>query len=74
MSSFASTYKNQLSLYLHLGKFRLCTLVLFTTLVGYGLGVNKWDLFEIFSLLLGTLLTAMGANGLNQWWERDRDV
>ena len=74
MSSFASTYRNQLSLYLQLGKFRLCTLVLFTTLAGYGLGVNRWDLFEIFSLSLGTLLTAMGANGLNQWWERDRDV
>jgi len=74
MPSFTDTYRNQLSLYFQLGKFRLCTLVLFTTLVGYGLGVNKWDLFEIFSLLLGTLLTAMGANGLNQWWERERDA
>ncbi len=74
MSNFATIYKNQLNLYLQLGKFRLCTLVLFTTLVGYGLGVNKWDLLEIFCLLLGTLLTAMGANGLNQWWERDRDA
>jgi heme O synthase-like polyprenyltransferase len=38
MSNFATIYKNQLNLYLQLGKFRLCTLVLFTTLVGYGLG------------------------------------
>jgi protoheme IX farnesyltransferase len=74
MFRFASNYRNQFRLYLQLGKFRLCTLVLFTTLVGYGLGVNKWDTFEFFSLLLGTLLTAMGANGLNQWWERDRDA
>jgi protoheme IX farnesyltransferase len=74
MPNFASINKNQLSLYLQLGKFRLCSLVLFTTLIGYGLGVNQWDLIEIFSLLLGTLLTAMGANGLNQWWERDRDA
>jgi protoheme IX farnesyltransferase len=74
MFRFASNYRNQFRLYLQLGKFRLCTLVLFTTLVGYGLGVNKWDMFEFFSLLLGTLLTAMGANGLNQWWERDRDA
>jgi protoheme IX farnesyltransferase len=74
MSNFITTYRSRLRLYLQLGKFRLCTLVLFTTLVGYGLGVNKWDLFEIISLLLGTLLTAMGANGLNQWWERDRDA
>ena len=74
MPSIANTCRNQFRLYLQLGKFRLCTLVLFTTLVGYGLGVNEWDLFEFFSLLLGTLLTAMGANGLNQWWERDRDA
>jgi protoheme IX farnesyltransferase len=74
MFSFTTTYRQQLDLYLQLGKFRLCTLVLFTTLVGYGLGVNQWDPFEIFSLLLGTMLTAMGANGLNQWWERDRDA
>jgi protoheme IX farnesyltransferase len=74
MSKFTSTYKSQLSLYMQLGKFRLCTLVLFTTIVGYGLGVDKWEMFKIFSLLLGTLLTAMGANGLNQWWERDRDA
>ncbi|MFT7412218.1 MAG: protoheme IX farnesyltransferase [Paraglaciecola sp.] len=74
MSRFSTTYNNQFRIYLQLGKFRLCTLVLFTTFVGYGLGVNKWDLFEIISLLLGTLLTAMGANGLNQWWERDRDA
>jgi protoheme IX farnesyltransferase len=74
MFSFTTTDRQQLDLYLQLGKFRLCTLVLFTTLVGYGLGVNQWDPFEIFSLLLGTMLTAMGANGLNQWWERDRDA
>lgn len=74
MSRFTSTYRNQLRLYLQLGKFRLCTLVLFTTLIGYGLGVSIWNPVEIFSLLLGTLLTAMGANGLNQWWERDRDA
>jgi protoheme IX farnesyltransferase len=74
MSSSTATYRNQLSLYLQLGKFRLCTLVLFTTLIGYGLGVHTWDLIQTLSLLLGTLLTAMGANGLNQWWERDRDA
>ena len=74
MLRFTDIYRRQLNLYLQLGKFRLCTLVLFTTLVGYGLGINKWDLFEIFSLLLGTMLSAMGANGLNQWWERDRDA
>lgn len=28
---------------------------------------------SILYLLTGTLLCSMGANGLNQWWERDRD-
>jgi protoheme IX farnesyltransferase len=64
----------QLSLYLQLGKFRLCLLVLFTTLIGYGLGVTHFRPLEISCLLIGTLLTAMGANGLNQWWERSRDA
>lgn len=68
------TLKTNLNLYLQLGKFRLCLLVLFTTLIGYGLGVSKFDFVEIFCLLSGTLLTAMGANGLNQWWERKRDA
>jgi protoheme IX farnesyltransferase len=48
--------------------------VLFTTLIGYGLGVSQLNVVETFCLLFGTLLTAMGANGLNQWWERKRDA
>ena len=64
----------QLQLYLQLGKFRLCLLVLFTTLIGYGLGVTHFRPLEISCLLIGTLLTAMSANGLNQWWEQDRDA
>jgi protoheme IX farnesyltransferase len=68
------TLKSYFSLYLQLGKFRLCLLVLFTTLIGYGLGVTELDFVEFFCLLFGTLLTAMGANGLNQWWERKRDA
>ena len=60
--------------YLRLGKFRLSLLVLFTAAIGYGLGTNHFDLITYFSLLLGTLLSAMGANGLNQWWEREHDA
>jgi protoheme IX farnesyltransferase len=48
--------------------------VLFTALIGYGLGVSQLIFVEIFCFLFGTLLTAMGANGLNQWWERKRDA
>jgi protoheme IX farnesyltransferase len=68
------TLKSRFDLYLQLGKFRLCLLVLFTALIGYGLGVSQLIFVEIFCFLFGTLLTAMGANGLNQWWERKRDA
>jgi len=74
LTNNAWTLKSRFDLYLQLGKFRLCLLVLFTTLIGYGLGVSQLNVVETFCLLFGTLLTAMGANGLNQWWERKRDA
>jgi protoheme IX farnesyltransferase len=67
------SFNVQLKLYLQLGKFRLCLLVLFTALIGYGLGVSQFNIVAFTSFLLGTLLCAMGANGLNQWWEKERD-
>ena len=67
------TFKTHLRLYLQLGKFRLCLLVLFTALIGYGMGVEHFKFVEVTCFLLGTMLTAMGANGLNQWWEKERD-
>ncbi len=73
MSNKIRMFKNTFSLYLQLGKFRLCLLVLFTALIGYGLGVEHFDIGELWAFSTGTLLTAMGANGLNQWWERERD-
>lgn len=69
----AKPFNVQLQLYLQLGKFRLCLLVLFTALIGYGLGISQFNLLEFVSFLLGTLLCAMGANGLNQWYEKERD-
>lgn len=68
-----SAMATQLGLYLQLGKFRLSLLVVFTTAVGYGLGASHMEYGQFGSLLLGTILTAMGANGLNQCWEKDRD-
>lgn len=69
-----SNIPSLITLYCQLGKFRLCLLVLFTGMIGYGLGVEQLDWTEISGFLLGTLLTAMGANGLNQWVERHRDA
>jgi protoheme IX farnesyltransferase len=73
MSGITDFATERLKLYLILGKFRLCLLVLFTGLIGYGLGVTVFNPSQLFGFLLGTLLTAMGANGLNQCWERRRD-
>ena len=60
--------------YLTLGKFRLSLLVVFTAAVGYALGTDGLYPIPLVALIVGTLLCAMGANGLNQWWERDKDA
>lgn len=62
-------------LYLQLGKFRLSMMVTFTTLVGYLLNADgNIHSGPVALLLCGTLSVAMGANGLNQWWEQERDA
>ncbi|MFO7655081.1 MAG: heme o synthase [Candidatus Krumholzibacteriia bacterium] len=61
--------------YLELSKARLCAMVLVTTLVGYVLAVPQPDLGRRFlATLLGTYLSALGANALNQVLERDADA
>ncbi|GGD65264.1 heme o synthase [Lacimicrobium alkaliphilum] len=66
--------KDLIQLYLQLGKFRLSMMVTFTSLVGYLLSnESDFKLLPVGILLAGTLLVAMGANGLNQWWEQERD-
>ncbi|GAA0852265.1 heme o synthase [Aliiglaciecola litoralis] len=42
-------------------------------MIGYGLGVSEFNLLQCSGFLIGTLLTALGANALNQCWERQRD-
>lgn len=65
----------KISLYLELAKARLTALVLFTTAVGFlSAPESVFNLDLLFWTVLGTALTAGGANGLNQWWERDRDA
>jgi protoheme IX farnesyltransferase len=56
--------------YLELAKARLGALVVLTAFVGYVLGargdISPWGLA---AAVLGTALSAFGANILNQWWE-----
>ena len=61
--------------YLELTKPRLSALVLVTTGVGFWLGMQRPEQWRLFlPVLLGTALTAGGANALNEWMECDRDA
>lgn len=61
-------------------KPRIVRLVTITSGVGFAMAAvqRRWDAPELavtaISALLGTALSAAGANALNQWMERDRDA
>lgn len=60
--------------YLELAKARLGALVVLTAFVGYILGArSEWSLSTGLAAVIGTALSAFGANILNQWWEIERD-
>jgi len=60
--------------YLELAKARLAALVVLTAVVGYVLAARgSFEPVVLLWTVLGTTLTAFGANILNQWLEADRD-
>jgi len=60
--------------YLELAKARLGALVVLTGFVGYLLGARgNPSLWVGAAAVVGTALSAFGANILNQWWEIERD-
>jgi heme o synthase len=63
-------------IYLELGKARLNSFVVFTAGVGYmaALPVAEWNPLTLCWLVIGTALSACGANGLNQVVEAKRDA
>ncbi len=70
----ASSPRELLRAYLELAKARLATLVILTTVVGYVLGARgTFDPLELLWAVIGTALSAFGANILNQVAEEDRD-
>src|SRR5207237_7099862 len=73
-----TTAMKLLRAYFDLGKLRLSLLVVATTLAGYLLAAHGAQMAApsgpLAATLLGTLLTALGANALNQWCERGRDA
>jgi heme o synthase len=67
-------FGRMLGFYFELAKARLAGLVVLTTIVGYVLAARgSFDLAVFSWTVLGTTLTAFGANILNQWLEADRD-
>lgn len=61
--------------YLELGKHRLSGLVVLTSVAGFWLASGptiNWG--QLLLTVLGTALAALGANGLNQYIERERDA
>lgn len=69
-----TSLRELLSLYMTLGKVRLSSLVVLTTVVGYLAGAPVVDWALLLWTTLGTAFLACGANGLNQWMELDRDA
>ncbi len=66
--------RNLIADYLELAKARLGALVVLTALVGYLLGARgNPSLWVGAAAVIGTALSAFGANILNQWWEVERD-
>jgi protoheme IX farnesyltransferase len=69
------TWREQVGDFAMLTKARLTGLVLVTTLAGFLLaGRGMPDGWRLAAALLGTALTALGANALNQWMEMSLDA
>ena len=69
------THKRPMHPYLELSKARLTSLVLLTTAVGFALAGGRLSAgWLLCCTLLGTGLSAAGANALNQWIEVARDA
>ncbi|MCY4561579.1 MAG: heme o synthase [Flavobacteriaceae bacterium] len=60
--------------FLVLTKFRLSLSVVFSSIAGYLLAVEKADLWVIILLLIGGCLTVGASNAFNQWMEKDLDA
>lgn len=58
-------------------KFRLASLVVFSAVIGYFMGIREFyreaDWFEVIMLILGGFLVTGSSNGFNQLIERDTD-
>jgi len=74
-SKLTPATRPRVDVFLALIKFRLLSLVLVSTCMGFYLSyTSATELFKLLYVLLGVGLVGGGANALNQWWERDADA
>lgn len=66
--------KSLLAKYASLSKFRLSSLVIFTSVLGNLLAPGPVDLLLLTSTTIGTALTCFSANSINQYIEVDNDL
>lgn len=85
-AALPSSWREAFSAYLQTTKPGITKLVTITSMVGLGMamaerwaaGTSPWSAWQLAVLgvgsIVGTALSAGGANALNQWMERDRDA
>jgi len=69
----AISIPEKLRAYFDLTKFRLSMTVVFSSLFGFALGADHWDLNKMLLFGIAGFMTTASANIINQVWERDLD-
>jgi len=59
---------------IRLGKLRLSTSVVFSSVAGYLLGYQVFNWVHFFLLIIGGITVVAASNALNQMYEKDRDA
>ncbi len=59
---------------IRLGKLRLSTSVVFSSVAGYILGFQEFNWVHFFLLIIGGITVVAASNALNQMYEKDRDA
>ena len=59
---------------LRLGKLRLSTSVVFSSVAGYFLGMEKFSWVQLLLLIFGGITVVAASNAYNQIYEKDRDA
>ena len=59
---------------LRLGKLRLSTSVVFSSVAGYFLGMEEFSWVQLILLIFGGITVVAASNAYNQIYEKDRDA